>query len=127
MKDFPRPRSVKVSIFGETHELHRLTRRDVAELLEEIMDQFAGEVAGLTGPGLAQADAIRLAIRSGGPALGFLLAKSFPSFKEWEELPLSHEVGLFDLVWDENDIPGIIEDFFGLMEKGKKLNLLTRS
>jgi hypothetical protein len=125
VRDFPRPKDVTVTIFEEAHALHRLTRVDVFTLVEDIMGQFQDTALELvTGGSMPPVEAIKLALRSGGPAFDMLLSRSFPTFKEWGELPIAHEVGLFDIVWDENDIPGILADFSRM--KGKVGTLLPK-
>lgn len=120
MKDFPRPSAVVVRIFGEQHELHRLTRSDVWNLAEALGSGLQDSIGALTGKGVSVVEAVRMALKSGGPLLDELLKISFPTFAEWEALPLCHELELFDLVWDENDMEGIIEDFFALAGKMAK-------
>jgi hypothetical protein len=120
MKDFPRPKPVKVKIFGEEHNLHRLTRQDVLELAEVITNTLSETIMQMTDGGVAVADAVKAAISSGGPAMDTLLRLSFPTFHEWGELPMKYELALLDVIWDENDMGGIIEDFLALMGKMAK-------
>jgi hypothetical protein len=117
VRDFPRPKPVKVKIFGDEHELHRLTRQDVWNLTETVAEQLQGVIEKMVGEGLPVSEAVKGALRGGGPALDLLLKTSFPTFREWNELPMKYELQLMDLVWEENDLAGIVEDFFALTEK----------
>nr|MDD4756101.1 hypothetical protein [Prolixibacteraceae bacterium] len=53
---------------------------------------------------------------STGEILGALTEISFPSFEEWSALSIADEIYLFEMVWSENDIPGIIANFTRLGE-----------
>lgn len=120
MKDFPRPEPVKVKIFGREHELHRLTRSDVWNLAGALTDGLQDGLEALTGKGIPVAEAVKTALSGGGPALARLLEMSFPTFEEWEQMPVRHELALLEMVWDENDMAGIVDDFFDLAGKMAK-------
>jgi hypothetical protein len=131
VKDFPRPKTVKVKIFGTEHELHRLTRQDVWDLVGVVMETLNDTISQMVNSGVGAADAVKTAISSGGPALSFLLQTSFPTFQEWKSLPVKYEIELLDLIWTENDMEGIIKDFLSLMGKvakaGQKIATLQKS
>jgi hypothetical protein len=44
-------------------------------------------------------------------AISLTLERSFPDFKEWDEVPLSGQMELLMTIWDANDGPGIIANF----------------
>lgn len=132
MRDFPRPKTVEVKIYGESHALHRLSHDDVTMLANILAESLEGGIKVLMGKDLPVPEAVKAALTLGGPALRTLLRMSFPSFQEWEDLPLRHEIALLDIVWDENDMAGIIEDFFALAGKmakssGKILTLNSKN
>lgn len=120
MKDFPRPKPVDVAIFGENHALHRLSHDDVTLLTDTLAESIEGGIKTLMGRKVPVPEAVKTALTLGGPALRTLLRISFPTFQEWENLPLRYEITLLDIVWDENDMTGIIEDFFALAGKMAK-------
>lgn len=113
MRDFPRPAPVEVKIFGKVHQMHRLTYVDVFELLGQVAESMKDKLK--TQP------SIILGLDTMGPLVGDILRRSFPSFTEWDELPLDHTRGLLEIVVDENDLPGIIENFTKLRDRVGKI------
>lgn len=109
MRDFPRPAPVEVGIFGVQHALKRLTYADVFELLGEVAQALKGQSL--------ETERVISALNAGGPLVNDLLKRSFPTFTEWEELPLDVWMGLLEVVVEENDVPGIMENFMRLREK----------
>jgi hypothetical protein len=109
MRDFPRPAPVEVGIFGVKHSLKRLTYADVFELLGEVAQALKGQSL--------ETERVISALNAGGPLVNDLLKRSFPTFTEWEELPLDVWMGLLEVVVEENDVPGIMENFMRLREK----------
>lgn len=109
MRDFPRPAPVEVEIYGEKHALKRLTYADVFELLGEVAQALKGQSL--------ETESVISALNAGGPLVNDLLKRSFPTFTEWEELPLDVWMGLLEVVVEENDVPGIMENFMRLREK----------
>lgn len=108
MRDFPRPVPVEVGIHGEKHALHRLTYADVFELLGQATETMREQL---------QEPSALLGLDVMGPLVGNILRRSFPSFEGWDELPLEQAQGLLEVVVEENDLPGIIENFFKLRDK----------
>ncbi len=113
MRDFPRPAPVEVEIFGKVHQMHRLTYVDVFELLGKVTEAMKDKLK--TQPSIV------LGLDVMGPLVGDILRRSFPSFTEWDELPLDHSRGLLEIVVDENDLPGIIENFTKLRDRVGKI------
>jgi hypothetical protein len=104
---------VEVKIFGKAHKLHRLTYADVFELLGQVAESMKDKLK--TQP------SIILGLDTMGPLVGDILRRSFPSFDEWDDLPLDHTRGLLEIVVDENDLPGIIENFTKLRDRVGKI------
>ena len=109
MRDFPRPAPVEVGIFGAQHALKRLTYADVFELLGEVAQALKGQSL--------ETERVISALNAGGPLVNDLLKRSFPTFEEWDNVPLDVWMGLLEVVVEENDIPGIMENFMRLREK----------
>lgn len=109
MRDFPRPAPVEVGIFGVQHALKRLTYADVFELLGEVAQALKGQSL--------ETERVISALNAGGPLVNDLLKRSFPTFEEWDNVPLDVWMGLLEVVVEENDIPGIMENFMRLREK----------
>jgi hypothetical protein len=97
-----RPKKIAVDIFDKKHELHRLTRGDV-----EARQGFSG----------VSAEDIKNIVLATGGVLTRLMELSFPTFEGWGELPIADELELFETVWAENNIPGIIANFTKLGER----------
>jgi len=93
--------------------LHRLTYADVFELLGQVAESMKDKLK--TQP------SIILGLDTMGPLVGDILRRSFPSFDEWDDLPLDHTRGLLEIVVDENDLPGIIENFTKLRDRVAKV------
>ena len=109
MRDIPRPAPVEVKVFGSTHALKRLTYADVFELLGEVAQSLKGKAL--------DTERVISALNAGGPLVNDLLKRSFPTFEEWDELPLDLWMGLLEVVVEENHVAGIIENFTRLREK----------
>ena len=109
MRDFPRPAPVEVGIFGVKHSLKRLTYADVFELLGEVAQALKGQSL--------ETERVISALNAGGPLVNDLLKRSFPTFEEWDNVPLDVWMGMLEVVVEENDIPGIMENFMRLREK----------
>ena len=109
MRDFPRPKPVEVTIFGEPHSLRRISFVDFTEIVPEIIERVYHPEEAVTPVQLLDAAL---------PCMNRLLRLSFPSFTEWEELPVEHSVGLLEVIWEENDISGMIENFTSKIQKG---------
>jgi len=107
-----RPKKVAIEIFGEKHELHRLTRGDVIDLASLFFEARQG-ISGLT------VGEIKGLVTATGGILSEFMSRSFPTFTEWGELPAVEEMKLFEIIWQENDVPGIIENFTLLGERIK--------
>ena len=113
MRDFPRPVPVEVSIYGEPHQLHRLTYADAFELL--------GQLAGTLKDGASIQSAVEIGLDAMGPLGDQILLRSFPTFTEWDTLTVSHAQGLFEVLVAENDLPGILKNFSRLRDKMEKM------
>lgn len=109
MRDFPRPKSVKVKIFDAEHELRRISFVDFTEIVPEIIEKVYHSGGDVTPVKLMEAAL---------PCMNRLLRISFPSFAEWEELPVEHSLGLLEVIWEENDISGMVENFTSKIQKG---------
>ena len=109
MRDFPRPAPVEVGIFGVQHALKRLTYADVFELLGEVAQALRGQAL--------ETERVISALNAGGPLVNDLLKRSFPTFEEWDDLPLDVWMGLLEVVVEENHVAGILENFMRLREK----------
>jgi len=102
------------------HELHRLTRRDVISLSGDLATLLPVFEAGATIEKF-------LALGAEGGILDRLLSLSFPSAAAagvLANLPLATEVALWRLIWDENNISGIVENLSLL--GGKVTTALTQ-
>lgn len=118
MKDFPRPVPVEVGIFGEAHQLHRLTYIDILELLGQAADTMKDQLAKTVKKGVASnQDALMLMLEAGGPLVDGIMTRSFPSFKEWDQLPAGSATGLLEIIVEENDLAGILENFSKVRNK----------
>ena len=102
-----RPERVEVEIFGNKHALHRLTRGDVIDLLRKALEIKSD----------ASAAKMTTLLSAGEGLCGELLRISFPTFSEWDNLPFDAELALVDLVWEVNDLQGILENFTKLAGK----------
>ena len=105
-----RPKKIAIEIFDKKHELHRLTRGDVIDLAGlpmEARQSFTG----------LNAEDIKTIVLATGGVLTRLMELSFPTFEGWGELPIADELELFETVWAENNIPGIIANFTKLGER----------
>lgn len=105
-----RPKKVTAEIFGEKHELHRLTRGDVIDLAS----LFVEVQPDLTNLTLANVKKILL---TGKELFGTFMSVSFPSFTGWDELAIIDEMSLFELAWEENDVAGIFANFTRMGER----------
>ena len=105
-----RPKKIAVDIFDKKHELHRLTRGDVIDLAGLLMDARQG-FSGVS------AEDIKTIVLATGGILTRLMEISFPTFEEWDCLAVADELELFEIVWAENNIPGIIANFTRLGER----------
>lgn len=109
MRDFPRPKKVEVTIFGTAHEMHRLSYVEFTELLPEIVSHITPVNGTVSGQQVL--DAIL-------PAADKLLKCAFPTFTEWEQLPVDYALELIDVISEENDIPGMITNFSKKIQAG---------
>jgi hypothetical protein len=81
--------------------------------------ELLGEVAqSLKGKAL-DTERVISALNAGGPLVNDLLKRSFPTFEEWDDLPLDVWMGLLEVVVEENHVAGILENFMRL--RGKAL------
>lgn len=126
-----RPQRVEVEIFDEKHELHRLTRGDVMDLVLLLSDEVKSgrmNLAAIEAMGAAVkksgtvviSDLVAV-VMAAGNTLDRLLKVSFPTFKEWENLPMEAEPALLEVVIGENDLPGIAANFSRLVETVSKI------
>ncbi len=111
MRDFPRPKKVEVKIFGESHELKRLSFVFMQEAAPQFFERLYRNGNTVTPKEIMEA---------GAPAVQSLLEASFPTFKEWGELPLEYVMGLLEVIVETNDIPAIIENFTAKFQAGTK-------
>lgn len=109
MRDFPRPKKITVNIFGEPHDLKRLS----FYFLQENVPQFFGRLYE-SGAVVTPAKIMEACV----PAAQVLLETSFPTFKEWEDLPIDHAMGLMEVIVESNDVPAIIENFSKKLRAG---------
>nr|WP_321503302.1 hypothetical protein [uncultured Dethiosulfovibrio sp.] len=116
VREILRPARVTQRIFGEDHDLRRLSLGDILELV------------GLIDPETLKGGDPLVILENGGKALGFILEKSFPSFDGWDEFPKDQLPYILELIWDSNDISGLIANFTQAAERMKgKLSDLNAS
>lgn len=107
VREILRPDAIKQNIFGEVHELKRLSLGDLMELV------------GLIDPESMKTGDPMLILKKGGEALDFILRTSFPSFDGWESFPQAEIPYMIELIWESNDIPGLLRNFTELAERFK--------
>ena len=106
--DIHRPEPVTVSIFGADYRLRFLTRGDVIDVIRALVKSgFASEL----GLAALKGEILINAVAGCEEAISLTLERSFPDFKEWDEVPLSGQMELLMTIWDANDGPGIIANF----------------
>lgn len=106
-----RPKEVVVSIFGTDCKLKRLSRGDVIDAFTLLIDEYqktGGNLIKFLSLSVEEKKEILLSLSE---VLDLLLHVSFPDFKEWEELGVDGEIQLFEVIWKENNLQGVIENF----------------
>lgn len=111
MLEIVRPERVEVKIFGEVHALRRLSKGDVIDLVARLKN-----VLPILG-GLVEKDpeAVQEFLVEADGVADLILSRSFPTFREWDDLPAAESLKLFEIAWRESDVLGIFEDFSRLI------------
>lgn len=107
-----RPKKIEVEIFDEKHQLKRLNRGVVTDILLVVMENYASLGSQLRNILTAPMDAKKQIIFSVGEIVDIVLKRSFPTFKEWEEIDLDGELQLLEVVWKDGRLGEILKGFF---------------
>lgn len=108
MRVFPRPKNVEVDIFGEKHVLAPISYAMGHELF---VDFFEHNVEGETGI------SFKKFFTGSADIVDKVLKASFPTFTEWDSVPVTMALELLDVVLDMNDMEKMIASFFGVRNK----------
>ena len=109
MRDFPRPKKVEVKIFEEIHDMRRISFVDFMEIMPEIVEKVYRTEGPVTPEKVFDAAL---------PCMDRILRTSFPTFTAWNDLPVEHSLSLLEVIWEENDISGMIVNFTSKIQKG---------
>ena len=109
MRVFPRPKNVEVDIFGEKHVLAPISYVAGHELFVEFFENNVDPDAGSIS--------FRKFFTGSAEAVDKVLRISFPTFSEWEAVPVGMALELLDLVVEENDLQKMVANFFGVRDK----------
>jgi hypothetical protein len=113
MLEIVRPPKVEAKIYGGIHALRRISEGDLVDLLRVLKSSFT-DLQGL----IAQdPDAILGLFAKSGDIMDFILRRSFPTFTEWDGMPLDNKLALFDMAFTESRILEILKDFSSLIRK----------
>jgi hypothetical protein len=113
MLEIVRPPKVEVKIYGDIHELRRISEGDLVDLLRVLKSSLT-DIEGLVAK---NPEAILGLFGKSGDIMDFLLRRSFPTFKEWDGMALSDKLPLFDLAFTESKLLEILQDFSGLIRR----------
>jgi hypothetical protein len=106
-----RPKKVEVEIFGKNYTLRRLSRGDVIDVVTALIAEYQKTGGNVVKFLSMEAEKRKEIIASLSGVLDILFKASFPDFEEWDELDINAELQLFELIWTENNLQGVIENF----------------
>jgi len=106
-----RPKEVNVEIFGNDYTLRRFSRGDVIDIVTALIEEYQKTGGNVVKFLSMESKERKEIIASLSGVLDILFKASFPGFKEWEDLDINAELQLFELIWTENNLQGVIENF----------------
>ena len=105
-----RPKEIVVSIFGVDHKLRRLSRGDVIDAFTLLIDEYQKTGGNMIKFLSLPVEEKKETLASLSGVLDLILRASFPEFSEWEDMPVDGELQLFEVIWKENNLQGVIEN-----------------
>jgi hypothetical protein len=123
---FPQEKAVTIS--GESHPIHILTYPEargyanaIIPLVKEVLAVRGGEQWSTEKMGAATLQAI---VDKGGDLIPNLIGACYPTLKDRQsEFPLDVTLQLFAAAWNENNVFGVVANFFGRMKAGASVFL----
>lgn len=116
------PKELKVRIGGAEHTLRLLTYPGGLRLAKALFPIVQGVLAlkakGKTDDLEIGEVILEKVLQDGQDIIPAILEESFPTLGAgWKELPLAVVTNLVEVIWKENDVPGMLRGFFSRMGK----------